>query len=57
MEWKLKAEAKEFEPLASLTQNVTNGSYYKGSPEEAFFQAERDKVLSGNGAKLNEQKI
>ena len=53
---KLKEEAKEFEPLASLnTRMLQNGSYYKGSAEEALFQAERDKVLSGElGAKLNE---
>ena len=53
---KLKEEAKEFEPLASLnTRMLQNGSYYKGSAEQAFFQAERDKVLSGElGSKLNE---
>ena len=34
---------------------LQNRSYYKGSPEQAFFEAERDKVLSGElGAKLNE---
>ena len=53
---KLKEEAKEFEPLASLnTRMLQNGSYYKGSAEQALFQAERDKVLSGElGSKLNE---
>ena len=51
-----KEEAKEFEPLASLnTRMLQNGSYYKGSAEQALFEAERDKVLSGElGAKLNE---
>ncbi len=53
---KLKEEAKEFEPLASLnTRMLQNGSYYKGSAEQALFEAERDKVLSGElGAKLND---
>ena len=55
---KLKAEAKEFEPLATLnTRMLQNRSYFKGSAEQEFFQSEYDKVLSGElGAKLNELK-
>jgi len=53
---KLKEQAKEYQSLASFNvRSIQSGSYYKGSPEEAFFQSERDKFLSGEiGSKLND---